>query len=34
MMIYMFVALVILYILEKYNFYHHYALRRAISLQL
>lgn len=34
MVIYMFIALVILYVLEKRNFYLHYALRRAIPLQL
>jgi hypothetical protein len=34
MVVEMFLALVILYILEKRNFYLHYALRRAIPLQL
>lgn len=34
MMIYILLALVILYILEKRNFYLHYALRKAIPLQL
>jgi hypothetical protein len=33
-MFYMFFALVILYVLEKHNFYVHYTLRRSISLKL
>ena len=33
-MYYMFFALLILYILEKQNFYVHYTLRRSISLKL
>lgn len=33
-MYYMIVALVILYILEKNNFYRHYTLRRSITLKL
>ena len=34
MVIYIFIALVILYIIQKRNFYLHYALRKAIPLQL
>ena len=34
MVIYMFISLGMLYVLEKRNFYLHYALRRAIPLDL
>lgn len=34
MLYYMLIALSILYVLEKHNFYVHYTLRRSITLKL